>query len=100
LGIRFWGKERERVEEKKKQTEREKRIQIRVFSAEVIVHILVGGSEFVDIGFPEGGTRELHVGTGAIRRHVEALPLEQRMSLHAPVLVRRTHHCVTKLHLF
>lgn len=38
------------------------------------------------------------MGSGAVRRDVEALPLEERVSLHAPVLVRRAHHGVPELH--
>ncbi|KAM1443985.1 hypothetical protein ACFX2I_040194 [Malus domestica] len=36
---------------------------------------------------PRFGTRELDVGSVAVRRDVEALPLEERVSLHAPVLI-------------
>lgn len=38
------------------------------------------------------------MGSSAVRRDVEALTLEERVSLHAPVLVGRAHHGVPELH--
>ena len=38
--------------------------------------------------------RELDVGSRAVGGDIEALPLEQRVRLHAPVLVRRAYHRV------
>lgn len=75
-----------------------KRIQFRVFSAEVIEHVLVGSSEVIDVWFSEGRTRELNVCTSAVGRHVEAMPFEEEVCLHASVLIRRTHHSVPKFH--
>lgn len=70
------------------QAEKKKRIQLGVFAPEIFVHLLVWGTEVVDVGFSEGGTRELNVSPGSVRRDLEALPLEERVRLHAPVLVR------------
>lgn len=86
------------VEEMQEKEAKHKRIQFRVFSAKVIEHVLIGSTEIVDIGFSEGRTRELNVGTCSVGRHVEALSLEEEVSLHASVLVRWAHHRVPKLH--
>ncbi|KAM2000548.1 hypothetical protein COP2_007835 [Malus domestica] len=69
-----------------------------VILLEVVENLLVRCAKVVNIGFSEGGTKKLDAGSGAVRRDVEALPLEERVSLHALVLVRRTHHGVPKLH--
>ncbi|KAM1311045.1 hypothetical protein TB2_007450 [Malus domestica] len=69
-----------------------------VILLEVVENLLVRCAKVVNIGFSEGGTKKLDVGSGAVRRDVEALPLEERVSLHALVLVRRTHHGVPELH--
>lgn len=87
-----------RVKKKKKW---ENKIQFRVSSAEII-HVLVRGTEVVDVGFSEGRTRELHVGPCAVWGDVEAFLLEEEVGFHAPVLVRRTNHGVSviPLHCF
>lgn len=58
------------------------------------MHELVGGAEVVDVGLPQRGAGELDVRPSPVGRNVEALPLQQRVRLHAPVLVRRAHHRV------
>lgn len=96
----------EKIREKKRKPGRDSEeekgavalLQLRVPAAEVVVHVLVGGAELVDIGLPERRPRELDVGSRAVGGDVEALPLEQRVRLHAPVLVRRAHHRVPQLH--
>ena len=75
-----------------------KRIQVGVFAAEIIEHVLIGGSELVDVWFSEGRSRELDVRPRPVGWHVESLLLEEGVSLHASVLVRRTHHGVPELH--
>lgn len=74
--------------------------QFGVFAAEIVEHELVRGAEVVDVGLAEGRAGELDVSAGAVGGDVEALSLQQRVSLHAPVLVRRAHHCVPLLHPF
>lgn len=60
--------------------------------------MFVRGTEVVDVGFSEGRTGELNVLTSSVRADVEALPFEERVGLHAPVLIRRAHHGVPVLH--
>ena len=38
-----------------------KKIQVRIFVAEIIEHVLIEGSELVDVWFSEGRFRELDV---------------------------------------
>lgn len=62
-------------------------IQFGVFATEFIEHVLVGGAEVIDVGFSEGRSREFHVLSSPVRADVEPLSLEQRMGLHAPILI-------------
>lgn len=71
--------------------------QFEVFAAEIVEHVLVGSAEVVDVGLAERRAWELDVSAGAVRGDVEALALQQRVSLHTPILVRRAHHCVPAL---
>lgn len=72
-------------------------VQVGIFAAEFVVHGLVGGAEVVYVGFPQRRAGELDVRPRPVGRHVEPVPLQQRVGLHAPVLVRGAHHRVPKL---
>ncbi|KAM2987296.1 hypothetical protein FF2_007479 [Malus domestica] len=69
-----------------------------VILLEVVENLLVRCAKVVNVGFSEGGNMKLDVGSSVVRCDVEALPLVEKVSLHAPVLVRRTHHGVPELH--
>lgn len=77
----------------------DKCIQIGVFATKIVEHLFVRGSEFVDVGLAKRRARKLDVSAGSVGGDVEAVPLQERMSFHAPVLVRRTYHCMSQLHL-
>lgn len=74
-------------------------IQIGVFATEIVEHVFVRSTEFVDIGFAKRRARELDVSTGPVGGDIESVPLQERVSFHASVLIRRTHHCMSHLHL-
>lgn len=77
---------------------KKKRIQFRVFAAKIVEHVFVRSTEIVDIGFPKRRSRKFDMRAGTVGRDFEALPLEKRVSFHASILVRRTHHCISELH--
>jgi hypothetical protein len=75
-----------------------KRIQFGVLVLEILEHLAVGRAELVHIGLAGGRAGELDVGAGAVGADVEALLLQQRVRLHAAVLVAGAHHGMAQLH--
>ncbi|KAJ6760073.1 hypothetical protein OIU79_025025 [Salix purpurea] len=73
-------------------------IQFRVFAPEIIEHLLIRGAKVVNVWFSEGRSRQLNVRTSSIRGDIKSMPLKQRMSLHASVLIGRTYHGVPEFH--